>query len=156
VHAYVHVDDPGALPLGEVVLDGLQFGGKRNYGYGETRLKATQTVPLDELDYSRLEDSEEYLIELVTPFVLTSEYLGASDVAVPWWWNVEHDDDLRRREERIGEQCEPYRLETLNHGQVVGYDGTDPIETAVNGITRVDTHSKYGFGEFRLKPVEPK
>ena len=156
MHAYVHADDPGVLSLGEAVLDGLQFGGKRNYGYGETRLKATQTVPLDELDYSRLEDSEEYLIELMTPFVLTSEYLGASDAEVPWWWYVEHDDGLRRREEMIVEQCEPYRLKTVDHGQIVGYDGADPIETAINGITRVGTHSKYGFGEFRLRPIEEK
>lgn len=26
------------LPLGEDVLDGLQFGSKRNYSYGTTRL----------------------------------------------------------------------------------------------------------------------
>lgn len=153
LHAYVHADDPGVLPLGEAVLDGLQFGGKRNYGYGATRLKATQTVDLDELDYSRLEDSDTYLIELVTPFVLTSEYPGASDDTVPWWWHVDHDDGLRRREEKLVEQCEPYRLDTIDHGQVIGYDGNRPIETAINGITRVGTHSKYGFGEFRLKPI---
>lgn len=35
-----------------------------------------------------------------------------------------------------------------------GYEGTDPIETALNGITRVGTHSKYGFGEFRFKAFE--
>ena len=154
VHAYLHADDPSVLPLGEAVLDGLQFGGKRNYGYGTTRLKDTQVVNLDDLDYSRLEDSGAYLIELVTPFVLTSEYPGAADNSVPWWWFLDHDDGLRRRDEKVIEQCEPYDLETIDHGQVVGYDGDQPVNTAVNGITRIGTHSKYGFGEFRMKPIE--
>ncbi|MFB6297212.1 MAG: hypothetical protein ABEH56_01695, partial [Salinirussus sp.] len=73
VHAYLHADDPAVLPLGEAVFDGLQFGGKRNYGYGEVELKDTQMIDLDGLDYSRLDGAETYLIELVTPFVLASE-----------------------------------------------------------------------------------
>ena len=60
VHAYLHADDPAVLPLGEDVLEGLQFGGKRNYGYGEVQLKDTQMVDLDEpeLDDSRLESAK--------------------------------------------------------------------------------------------------
>ena len=85
VHAYLHADDPAVLPLGEDVLEGLQFGGKRNYGYGEVKLKNTQMVSLDELNYSRLEDAETYLVKLVTPFVLESEYPNAHDQDVPWW-----------------------------------------------------------------------
>jgi hypothetical protein len=27
------------------------------------------------------------------------------------------------------------------------------VPTAKNGLTRVGNHSKYGFGEFRVKPV---
>lgn len=154
LHAYIHTDDPSLLPLGEVALDGLQFGGKRNYGYGQTRLEATQVVDLDELDYSQLGNSTEYLIELVTPFVLTSEYPSSNDDTVPWWWHIDHDDGLRHRDEKIVEQCEPYRLDTIDHGQVVRYDGNRPVETAINGITRVGTHSKYGFGEFRIEPTE--
>jgi hypothetical protein len=48
------------LPLGKDVLESLQFGGKRNYGYSEVRLKDTQMVRLNELelDYSWLEDVE--------------------------------------------------------------------------------------------------
>jgi hypothetical protein len=49
------------LPLGEDVLDGLQFGGKRNYGYGTTRLRDTQCIEFDDLDYSRLEDGDAFL-----------------------------------------------------------------------------------------------
>lgn len=45
VNGYMHSDDPGVFPLGEAVLDGLQFGSKRNYGYGETRLKAAHGSP---------------------------------------------------------------------------------------------------------------
>ena len=55
IQAYLHADDPTVLPLGEDVLTGVQFGGKRNYGYGEVALKDTQVVDLETLDYSRLE-----------------------------------------------------------------------------------------------------
>jgi len=152
VHAYLHADDPTILPLGEDVLEGLQFGGKRNYGYGEVQLKDTQMVDLDELDYSRLEGAETYLIELVTPFVVESEYPDADDRPVPWWW-AGNRDDLRLREEKILEQREVFRLETVDHGQVVKYLGDRPVETAKNGLTRVGSHSRYGFGELRLKPL---
>ena len=152
VHAYLHASDPAVLPLGEAVLDRLQFGGKRNYGYGEVELKDTQTIDLNDLDYSRLDGAETYLIELVTPFVLASEYPDANDSSVPWWW-AENRDDLRLREEKILEQREVFRLETVDHGQVVKYLGDRPLETAKNGLTRVGSHSRYGFGELRLKPL---
>jgi len=152
VHAYLHADDPAVLPLGEDVLEDLQFGGKRNYGYGEVQLKDTQMVGLDELDYSRLEDAETHLIELVTPFVLESEYPDANGSPVPWWW-AECRDDLRLRQEKILEQREVFKLETVDHGQVVKYLGDRPVETAKNGLQRVGSHSRYGFGELRVKPI---
>ena len=154
IHAYLHADDPNILPLGEDVLDSLQFGGKRNYGYGTTRLKDTQLVDLDDLDYSRLTDDETFLIEVTTPFVLESAYPSAATQDVPWWWK-ENRCDLREREERIVEQREVHRIQTVDHGQVVTYTGDRPIETAKRGILRVGTHSKYGFGELRVKPVHP-
>jgi len=152
VHSYLHADNPDDLPLDEDVLEGLQFGGKRNYGYGEVDLKDTQMVDLDKLDYSTLEGAETYLIELVTPFVLASEYPEANGQAAPWWW-AENRDDLRLRQEKILEQREVFRLETVDHGQVVKYLGDRPVETAKNGLTRVGSHSRYGFGELRLKPL---
>jgi hypothetical protein len=48
-----------------------------------------------------------------------------------------------------------YELETVDHGVVVGYDGDRPVETAMSGLTRVGNHSKYGFGELRVKSVTP-
>ena len=153
LHAYIHTDDSTVLPLDEAVLDGLQFGGKRNYGYGQTQVKDTQMIDLEVLDYSRLEGADEYLIELVSPFVLRSEHPGADDDSIPWWWTVDPRDRLRRREEKIVSQREVYRLETIDHGQVVRYDGGTPVQTAKKGIHRVGTHRKYGFGEFRVKPV---
>ncbi|MFD1586754.1 hypothetical protein ACFR9U_07155 [Halorientalis brevis] len=152
IHSYLYADDPDTLPLGEEVLDGLQFGGKRNYGYGEVALQDTQMVSLDALDYSRLEGSEAWLIELVTPFVLGSDYPNADDVPVPWWW-AEDREDLREREEKVLEQCEVYRLQTVDHGQVVKYTGDRPVETAKNGLQRIGSHSRYGFGEIRVKPI---
>ncbi|ERG91447.1 MAG: hypothetical protein J07HQW1_01481 [Haloquadratum walsbyi J07HQW1] len=56
------------------------------------------------------------LIELVTPFVLNSEYPEANDRTIPCW--AENRDDLRLREEKILEQREVFRLETVDHGQV--------------------------------------
>jgi hypothetical protein len=152
IHSYLHADDPSVLPLGEGVLEDLQFGGKRNYGYGEVSLKDTQTVDLTELDYSRLKGAETYLIELVTPFVLESEYPATNDQPVPWWW-AENRDDLRFRDEKILEQRKVFDLVTVDHGQIVKYLGDRPVETAKNGLTRVGSHSRYGFGELRLKPI---
>ena len=103
-------------------------------------------------NYSRLEGAETYLIELVTPFVLESEYPEANDRTVLWWW-AENRDDLRLRQEKIFEQREVFRLETVDHGQVVKYLGDRPVETAKNGLQRVGSHSRYGFGELRLKPL---
>ncbi|ERG90036.1 MAG: hypothetical protein J07HQW1_00049 [Haloquadratum walsbyi J07HQW1] len=52
INAYLHADRNDVLTLDESALDGLQFGGKRNYGYGITRLKDTQVGDLEALDYS--------------------------------------------------------------------------------------------------------
>ncbi len=154
INAYLHADRDDILPLGESTLDGLQFGGKRNYGYGITRLKDTQVVDLEALDYSRLEDGEAFILELVTPFVLETEHPNAHGQTVPWWWE-EDRPDLREREEKVLEQREVYKLQTVDHGQVVAYEGDRPVETAKSGLLRVGSHSKYGFGELRVKPVEP-
>lgn len=152
IQAYLTSDDDSVLPLSGSTLDGLQFGGARNYGYGETSLKDSQLVDLEELDYSRLAEADEHLLELTTPYVLESEHAHADDNPVPWWWDC-NDERLRNRTESIVEQRERYALETADHGQVVGYDGDRAIETAKNGIERLGSHSKYGFGELRVKPL---
>jgi hypothetical protein len=92
----------------------------------------------------------------VTPFVFRSEYTAANSVDVPWWWSVDDEAQLRQRLEKIVEGGEVYELETIDHGVVVGYEGDRPVETAKIGIARVGNHSKYGFGEFRIKPVEKR
>ncbi|GGL64392.1 hypothetical protein [Halocalculus aciditolerans] len=155
VQFYLH--DAGgsadSVPLDEDVLDGLRVGGARNYGLGETSLKDTQTVDLDTLDYSTLKDAERsFELELVSPYVTASEYPGADDQSVPWWWTP-RPGGLRRRDERLVEDGDVYELETIDHGQVVGYGGPNPVETAKSGVLRVGTHSRYGFGEVRLRPV---
>ena len=87
--------------------------------------------------------------------MLESEYPNAHDQNVPWWWEEERRN-LREREEKVLEQREVYKLQTVDHGQVVAYEGDRPVETAKSGILRVGSHSKYGFGELRVKPVEPR
>ena len=155
VHCYVYDDSEGSdvVPLDEDVLDGLRLGGARNYGLGETSLKDTQTVDLDALDYSPLQDAEgSFELELVSPYVTMSEYPGADDQSVPWWWTL-RPGGVRRRAEQLVEDGEVYELETIDHGQVAGYGGPSPVETAKSGVLRVGTHSRFGFGEFRLRPV---
>ena len=179
VHCYLHTDRGAddVLPLSEAVLDGIRVGGARNYGLGELSLADSQVVDLDALDYGRLTDTESnaYVLELVSPYVLASACPGADDQSVPWWWDAtsgmespmigsgsvsgtvatdgRRDNVLRRRETRLVDGDEAYTLQTVDHGQVVGYAGSDPVTTGRNGVMRVGTHAKYGFGEFRVRPA---
>ncbi len=177
IHCYLHTGrgTGDVLPVSEAVLDGIRVGGARNYGFGELSLADSQVIDLDALDYGRLRNaaSDAYVIELVSPYVLTSECPGSDDQSVPWWWDAStesltveagsvsgtvatdgrRDDGLRRRETRLVDGGDAYRVETVDHGQVVGYAGSDPVTTAQNGVLRVGTHAKYGFGEFRVRPA---
>jgi hypothetical protein len=152
VHAYLHAHSPSILPLSGDTLDKLRFGGKRNYGYGEVQFHSTQLVDLEKINYSRLEDAEIYVIELITPFVLQSAYPDADNRSIPSWW-AESGDELRFRQERILEQRKVFDLQTVDHGQVVTYVGERPLKTAKKGLMRISSHSRYGFGEFRLRPL---
>lgn len=73
-------------------------------------------------------------------------------MAVPWW-RAKERVDLRERQERLVDQREAFGLRTVDHGQVVEYRGDSPVETAKNGVRRVGSHSRIGFGEFRVVPV---
>ncbi|WP_348609727.1 hypothetical protein [Halobaculum rarum] len=153
VHAYLH--DGGAdevVPVAEDVLDGVRVGGGRNYGFGEVSIADTRVVTLEDLDYTRLGDADAYELELVSPYVLTTEYPGADDQSVPWWWDVS-DVGVRRRETRLVDGGDEYVLGVADHGQCVAYAGSGAVETAVNGVLRVGSHAKYGFGEFRVRPA---
>jgi hypothetical protein len=168
IHCYLHADgtdaDEEILPISDAVLDGLRFGGGRNYGLGEVSVADTQLIELDELDYERLQAANEYVLELVSPFVLASEYPEAASQSVPWWWDTESksvpatsggaSDGLRRRTERLVGDEETYELATIDHGQRVGYAGDRPVQTARNGLRRVGTHSRFGFGELRVRPAD--
>ncbi|WP_066415231.1 hypothetical protein [Halorubrum aethiopicum] len=162
VHAYLHSEREGVLPLDESVLDGIRVGGARNYGFGEISLVDSQVVDLDALSFDGLRGHDQYSIELVTPYVLQSEAPDADTQSVPWWWDTSvtgmgsdaptRDRRLRRREERLaGESV--YDLATIDHGQLVGYAGNDPIQTAKNGVLRIGTHARFGFGELRVRPA---
>lgn len=151
--AYLHADDPDCLPLSEDVLDGIQFGGKRNYGYGTAGLKETQCVDLSNLDYSSIREADTHLLVLVTPLVLESGYPAADNWTVPPWWG-ESRGEVREREERIFHDSCEYHLQTVDHGQVIEYTGDCPVQTARKGITRLGSHSKYGFGELRVIPIK--
>jgi hypothetical protein len=121
----------------------------------EDARKQRQIVDLETLDYSRFKDGEAFILSLMTAFVLESEYPNAHDRDVPWWLAADRTA-LRQREEKLSEQDDTYRLQTVDHGQVVAYEGDRPVETAKRGICRIGTHSKYGFGELRMKPVAPR
>ncbi|UWG47813.1 Uncharacterized protein HSRCO_1532 [Halanaeroarchaeum sp. HSR-CO] len=153
LHAYLHTDgSDAALPLSTDVLEGLRVGGSRNYGFGRLSVADTQLVTLEDLDYSRLADADAYQLDVLTPYVLRTEHPDADDQSVPWWWGVP-DGGLRRRETRLVDGAETYTLETVDHGQVLTYTGRDPVATARNGVLRVGTHSRFGFGELRVRPA---
>jgi hypothetical protein len=141
-------------------LDGVRVGGKRNCGFGELSVADTQLVDLDDVSFDRLRGHDAYTVELVSPFVLQSEVSGADRQSVPSWWGVSRSGDvvagdgLRRRDERLVTSDGVFDLATVDHGHVVPYTGTDPVGTARNGITRVGTHSRFGFGELRVRPAE--
>lgn len=139
------------FPLDEQTLDGLRLGARRNFGFGETELVDTQTIDMRELDYSRLEAASSYRIELVSPYVLWTEAPNGDPQSVPGWWGT--DGQLRRRTEQLVSDATIYTVETIDHGQVVRYTGDSPVETGQNGVCRIGTHSKFGFGEFRLRPI---
>ncbi|MFC4540815.1 hypothetical protein ACFO5R_02590 [Halosolutus amylolyticus] len=168
VHCYLHADSEDVLPLSEEVLDELRVGGGRNYGFGALSVADTQLVDLDALDYSRVTEAAElgeaFWVELVSPYVLESEFPGADSQSVPWWWDVDMEapgtgsstetmGGLRRRETRFVDGADSHALVTVDHGQVVGYAGSDPVGTAKNGVLRIGTHSRFGFGEFRVRPA---
>ena len=173
IHCYLHTEGAtdDVLPLAEETLDGLRVGGGRNYGLGELSVADTQTVELSDLSASRLTeaDPEAYVIELLTPYVLASEYPGADSQSVPWWWEPAVDqpprhpsaadgdsssgDGLRRRQEQLIVDGQTHAVATVDHGQLVGYAGDEPVQTAWNGVRRIGTHAKYGFGEFRIRPL---
>jgi len=171
VHCYLHTTDANVLPLADDVLDGLRVGGARNYGCGELSVVDTQMIDLEALDYARLENADDYVLELCSPYVIESEYPGAERQRIPWWWDVDTEarptpadspypslrdlesHGLRLREERLVADGEPYTLRTVDHGQLVGYAGDEPIQTAKNGVRRVGTHAKFGFDEFRVWPA---
>ena len=162
VHAYLHSEREGVLPVDDDVLDGIQLGGARNYGFGVVSLADSQVLDLDALSFAGLRGHDEYTVELVTPYVLQSEVPGADTQSVPWWWDTSvggvpgdastRDRRLRRREERLAGET-TYELATVDHGQLVGYAGSDPVETVKNGVLRVGTHARFGFGELRVRPA---
>ena len=153
VHCYIHDHGDSAVPLSEDVLDGLRVGGARNYGLGELGCKDTQTVDVESVDYSRIRnwDGDHYEIELLSPYVLRTEHPGGDEQSVPWWWDS--TQRLRRRHEQLVVGEDVYQVEVIDHGQRVTYAGNQPVSTAQNGVCRVGTHSKFGFGEFRLRPA---
>lgn len=179
LQCYVHGMSGGCegsvLPVADGTLDGLQVGGARNHGFGRVSLVDSQVIELDELSYDRVAAADEHVVELVSPFVTQSEFPGAESQSVPWWWDtsqpavpgVERAGDgsgagaasagrasgLRRRPARLVDGEDVYEVATIDHGQVVGYAGDRPIETAKNGVLRVGTHSRFGFGELRVRPA---
>jgi hypothetical protein len=130
----------------------VRVGGGRNYGFGELSVAETQTVVLESLNYSRLAGADAYELELVSPYVLSTEFPGADDQKVPWWWDVP-EARVRQRETQLVDGDKKYVLGVVDHGQCVEYTGSDPVGTAVNGVLRVGSHAKYGFGELRVRPA---
>ncbi|MFP9192767.1 hypothetical protein ACLI4Q_14060 [Natrialbaceae archaeon A-CW1-1] len=59
-------------------------------------------------------DREEFILELVMPFVLESKYPNVYEQDVSWWWKEDHCD-LHEREERGCNREECTSSQTLDH-----------------------------------------
>lgn len=77
VDVCLYADDPDTVPWGEDVLDCFQLGEKCNGGYSELVLEESLVGNFSS-NYPRLDNTDAWLIELVTPFVLESDYLLTS------------------------------------------------------------------------------
>lgn len=152
IHCYLtQAEGADVLPLREPAFDGIQLGGKRNYGYGTVSCKDSMVTDTNGLDFSRIQGADTHVIELVTPYVIESEYPNTEFHDVPWWWDS--NVNYRTRTEQLVQQQEQYRVKVCDHGQVTRYEGREPVETARNGISRVGLHNKYGFGELMIRPA---
>lgn len=87
---------------------------------------------------------------------------ACSEIQFQYFPSVPRSQSLSRlapiafaRLKKVIEGGDVYELETVGRGVVVGYEGDRPVETAISGVTRVGNHSKYGFGELRVKPIIP-
>jgi hypothetical protein len=98
--------------------------------------------------------------------ITESEFPGAEHQAVPWWWDTSEFESapgnyakatgMRSRVTRLAHGGESYRVRVVDHGQRVGFagDAERVVETARNGVTRIGTHSRFGFGELRVRPPD--
>ncbi len=84
IHCYLTSDETGVLPVANDTLDGLQLGGARNYGFGRVSVADTQCVDLDALAFTTVREADTLQLELLTPYVLTSEMSGADAQSIPW------------------------------------------------------------------------
>jgi len=82
---------------------------------------------------------------------------GCGGTVVAWWDAItgsvsgtgaadgRRDAGLRRRETRLVDGGNEPRIETVDHGKVIGYAVSEPVTTAGNRVMRVGTHEKYGL-----------
>lgn len=74
---------------------------------------------------ARSEFGDQYTIELLSPYVLRTQQPDADDQSVLWWWELPHE--LRQRTEQLVVGENVYRVDTIDHGQRVGFAGDDPF-----------------------------
>lgn len=86
VQCYLHTmsgtHGESLLPVADGTLDRLQVGGARNYGFGRLSLVDSQVIELDELAYDRVTATDDHVLELVSPFVVASEFPNADEQSV--------------------------------------------------------------------------
>lgn len=62
-------------------------------------------------------------------------------------------DGVRRDGERIVDSGDASGVMTSDHERVGMYTEADLVETTLNGEVRVETHSQFGYSEFRVRPT---
>ena len=153
VWEYLNFYTHGCDDLDPNLFDGISLGGKRNKGFGATSLADSAEVRVDELDFLSLERSGNVDALLITPICLKSQFPGTEPCAFPSF--AMQPKMYRTRSEFIKHGDQRYGLELIDHGQrfdlaPVVVARRNLVELAKEGIKRIGTHSKYGYGEFKL------
>lgn len=154
------------------IFNGIQIGGKRNFGFGETKLKERNWTGYKRIEICEEENSEykenlikisipkidlskKYLVKLITPICIESEFPQVENFEFPSFL-VEHK--YRIREERINIHKKSYKLKLIDNGQwfaIKEGKTKEQIEEIIfKGINRIGNHEKYGYGEFMVVPIE--
>lgn len=134
------------------IFDGIAIGGRRNMGMGKTRLHLH--ISTDTSQWTGFPENDKLGVELITPLCLRSTFPGCDETNFPNFLEPHASGRFRTREEGITIHQKKVDLHLLDSGQAFAIKEclprTELQKTINNGIERIGTHSKYGYGEYKV------